>query len=93
VTFAVSLKSGLYIKDTGSKGRGVFCREFIKAGEIIETAPCLLCSEKEMEYIQNTDLVNYVFNGENSFSRNVYVWANINQGEQVTCLVMGITSF
>jgi len=80
------------MKYTESKGRGVFCREHIASGEIIEVAPVFLFNEKDMEHVRETSIKNYYFKA-NDFSRNIYLWLNIGDSSKVACLPMGITSF
>jgi len=55
------LKSGLYIADTGEKGRGVFTTKPIAARAVIEIAPVLVLSAKDRLAIENTSLYYYIF--------------------------------
>jgi SET domain-containing protein len=89
---SISRKNGLYMKYTKSKGRGVFCREHIASGEIIEVAPVFIFNEKDMEHVHKTSIRDYYFKA-NKFSRSVYLWLNIGDSSKVACLSMGITSF
>jgi SET domain-containing protein len=52
---------GLYILDSESKGRGVFTSRDIPKGSIIESAPVIICSEKDRLIIHKTLLHDYYF--------------------------------
>ncbi len=54
-------KPGLYLKDTGHKGRGVFCTQDIRKGEILEVTPTIILNKSASEAIEDTILGNYVF--------------------------------
>lgn len=49
------------------KGRGVFAKEVIKKGELIEIAPLLLMPMSEFEHIKKTKLYYYFFEYSNSY--------------------------
>jgi SET domain-containing protein len=51
----------LYIRETDGKGRGVFCSEDIRKGEIIETCPVIVCPPEDRSLIDQTYLYNYYF--------------------------------
>src|SRR5437868_13805874 len=55
------LKSYLYIDQSESRGRGVFTRERIPAGTIIEIAPVIVMEKKDRELLDKTLLHDYIF--------------------------------
>jgi SET domain-containing protein len=54
-------KSYLYIQKTKSKGRGVFTKEKIDAGTVIEEAPVIVMSAEDRINIDKTLLHDYIF--------------------------------
>lgn len=59
--FAPYLRSGLYLEKVHGKGRGLFCVDDIKAGEIIERVPVYIVTEPERESAMQTRVFDYVF--------------------------------
>ena len=55
------IKGFLYIKKTGSKGRGVFTREAIRANTVIEESPVIVMSAEDRVNIDKTLLHDYIF--------------------------------
>ena len=55
------LKPYLFINDSDDKGRGVFTRERIPAGTVIEVAPVIVMAKTEREYLDKTLLHDYIF--------------------------------
>ena len=55
------LKPYLYIQQTGDRGRGVFTRERIPAGTVIEVAPVIVMQKTDREYLDRTLLHDYIF--------------------------------
>lgn len=55
------IKPYLYIKKSSSRGRGVFTREPIARGIVVETSPVIVIPVKEVESILKTKMSNYVF--------------------------------
>jgi len=52
----------LYVRDTGTcAGRGVFTRQKISAGTLIESCPIILLDESELSPIQATRLDEYYY--------------------------------
>lgn len=51
----------MYIGPTGEKGRGVFSRERIPAGTVIEVAPVIVMEQKDREHLDRTLLHDYIF--------------------------------
>jgi SET domain-containing protein len=51
----------LFINETQKKGRGVYTREAISEGSIIEIAPVIVLPEEEREWIDKSVLYNYYF--------------------------------
>lgn len=54
------LKPYLYIEQTKGRGRGVFTRERIPAGTVIEVAPVIVM-KTDREYLDKTLLHDYIF--------------------------------
>ena len=55
------LKPYLFIESTTGKGRGVFTRERIPAGTIIEMAPVIVMEKADRQYLDKTLLHDYIF--------------------------------
>lgn len=55
------LKPYLHIVKTASMGRGVFTKERIPAGTVVEIAPVIVMSKDERVYIDKTLLHDYIF--------------------------------
>ncbi len=58
--------SGLYIKSTKGKGRGVYCDHPILKDEIIEECPLLIIPGNEYDRFQTTKLSDYFFTFDKS---------------------------
>jgi hypothetical protein len=54
-------KKRLYLKVIPGKGRGVFCKQRIKAGSLIETSPLLIFPAQDFPAISHTQLRDYIF--------------------------------
>jgi hypothetical protein len=57
-------RPGLYLMGVRDKGRGLFCRDDIKAGDVIEVAPALILGEKDTFHTMPTLLGDYYFKPE-----------------------------
>ena len=57
-TIELNRMDGLYLRYLANKGRGLFCRNDIKAGAIIETTPSFLFVN---DFTRGTVLQDYVF--------------------------------
>ena len=55
------LKPYIYINQTPGKGRGVFTRERIPAGTVLEIAPVIVMDKKDREFLDKTLLHDYIF--------------------------------
>lgn len=55
------LKPYLFIKATEQKGRGVFTRERIPAGTIVEVAPVIVMEGADRAHLDKTLLHDYIF--------------------------------
>lgn len=66
----------IFIAATDEKGRGIFCRETLAAGEIIEIAPVIVMTAKERKYLDKTLLHDYIFEWEPG-------------GEKMCCMALG----
>lgn len=85
-------KPDIYLKKTGTKGRGVFCRHALKAGEELEVTPAIILNERDNALIEKTILLDYAFMTAelpDTMSKKL----GIKNPEQTSCLIMGIASF
>jgi SET domain-containing protein len=55
------LKPYLYVGTTATMGRGVFTRERIPAGTIVELAPVIVMSKEDRVHLDKTLLYHYIF--------------------------------
>lgn len=55
------LHQGLYIANIGDKGRGVFCRQNLSEGIIIEWAPVVVMPAADRKLLDKTLLHDYIF--------------------------------
>ena len=55
------LLGSLYIQQSDGKGKGIFTKEAIAAGTVIEIAPIILLPEQDSALIDKTHLYNYYF--------------------------------
>ena len=55
------LKPYLFVDKAGEKGRGVFTRERIPAGTVIEATPVIVMDAAERQYLDKTLLHDYIF--------------------------------
>ena len=55
------LHNGLYIDVSEERGRGVFTRQPLVQGEVIEVSPVLVLSKEEMREVEKTRLHDYIF--------------------------------
>lgn len=60
-TFAGMIDPGLYIDTSFEKGRGVFAKQSIPAGTIIEISPVIVMSQEERKLLDQTLLHDYIF--------------------------------
>ena len=49
----------IYMRESSARGRGVFARQPIKAGETIEVCPVIVVPDDQWEIIDTTVLTNY----------------------------------
>lgn len=86
-------KKGLYLKDTKTtKGRGVFCVQDIRKGEILEITPAILLNEKDTHYVDKTFLLNYTFTAGN-VSKRLRKLAGLKNKGKASSVIMGIATF
>lgn len=52
---------GLYILDSEKKGRGIYTSIDISIGDVIETAPVIICDSVDTKLIHKTSLHDYYF--------------------------------
>ena len=55
------LKPYLYVAETTGRGRGVFTKERIPAGIVIEVSPVIVMGLAERQYLDKTLLHDYIF--------------------------------
>ncbi len=55
------LRTGLFVSDSGEKGRGVFTSKPIPANAVIEVAPVLVLNAKDRVAVEDTSLYYYIF--------------------------------
>ncbi|MBC7889098.1 MAG: SET domain-containing protein-lysine N-methyltransferase [Ferruginibacter sp.] len=55
------LKPHLFVDHTGSMGRGVFTRERIPAGTVVELSPVIVMSRDDRIHLDKTILHDYIF--------------------------------
>jgi len=85
-------RKGLYLKDTGAKGRGVFCIGNIAAGDVLEVTPAVILNEAATRHADKTILVNYTF-ATGKVSKCVRDRAHIKKTDHSSAVIMGIASF
>lgn len=91
-TTFLNRKAGLYLKNTETKGRGLFCVDPVAAGEELECTPAIILNEKEQQVIEDTILFNYVFS-TGKISKEMRQKLNIKKLGDTSCVVMGIASY
>ncbi len=85
-------KIGLYLKDSGAKGRGVYCDHDIRRGETIEVTASLLLNEADTRRIDRTLLGHYNFlTGQ--VSKQLRERKRITKSSEASCVILGIISF
>ena len=55
------LKPYLFVDQTATMGRGVFTRERIPAGTVIELSPVIVMSKEDRQHLDRTLLHDYIF--------------------------------
>lgn len=55
------IHSALYIGSSGDRGRGVFSKEKIPAGTLVEVSPVVVMSGEERKLLDQTHLHDYIF--------------------------------
>ena len=82
----ISPAKPLYIrKISEEKGRGVFCSEKIKKGEVVEIAPCLFFSEEEYWLIEKTDLSYFTYGIDNDWREG-----DLEEDEEATVAALAL---
>ena len=64
-TIPYQAASGVEIKTSKGKGRGVFAARKYRAGEIIESAPALVVPKPDVDALTSTFLGHYLFTTDN----------------------------
>lgn len=93
--------SDLYIKEVNGKGRGVFSKTDIKAGDVVEISPVFVISGKFSEYPEQHE---YRLNGlkrftgdrvilPNEIKNYVFAWSELNKNSKKEyCIALGYGS-
>ena len=55
------LSPKVQVGDSGQKGRGMFTRQAVRRGEVLEVAPALLVPGNEADELLTTFLAHYIF--------------------------------
>ena len=79
---------GLYIDVSGGRGRGVFSRSNLTAGEVIEQSPVLVLSREEMKEVEGTRLHDYIFEWGDDREKCCVAWGYLsmyNHAEPPNC--------
>jgi SET domain-containing protein len=79
---------GLYIDVSGGRGRGVFSRSNLTAGEVIELSPVLVLSREEMKEVESTRLHDYIFEWGDDREKCCVAWGYLsmyNHAEPPNC--------
>jgi hypothetical protein len=85
-------KPGLYLKQTATKGRGVFCLTDIEEGEILEVTPAILLDEAATGHVDKTLLHDYKFAAGplNKRQRRLF---RVGDPDKSCCMIMGIMTY
>ncbi|MEZ4677887.1 MAG: SET domain-containing protein [Caldilineaceae bacterium] len=51
----------MYVAEAVGKGRGVYAKEFIRAGVIFECSPVIILSPEQWAYVERTTLFDYCY--------------------------------
>ena len=85
-------RKGLYLKDAGPKGRGVFCTEDIRAGETLEITPALILNDADTELVSGRMLNQYTFK-IGKIGKSLQARAGIKDTTEASAVVMGVMAF
>ena len=89
---ALDRKDGLYLKDAGHKGRGVFCRTDIRRGETLEVTPAVILNDAATDAVDKTILMNYNFIIGN-ISKAMRRATGVKKSRDASCVIMGLMTF
>lgn len=90
--YKLDRKKGLYLQQTATKGRGVFCVSDIEEGEVIEISPALLLDAQATAHVDKTILYDYKFKIA-ALSKSQRALFHIDDPKKSCCIVMGLMSF
>ena len=85
-------KEGLYFNPVHTKGRGLFCAQDIKKGELLEVAPVFLFNEEDSKHVEKTIICDYYFSAE-GVPEAILRRAGIVDGAKASCMAMGAMSY
>lgn len=85
--------AGLYMKEVIPKGRGLFCGNPIKKGDVIEIVPGLLFNEEDAPHIRETAAAEYYFKIPADLPKDLAQRFKIRDVEKCVGLAMGAMSY
>jgi len=85
-------KKGLYLKDAGPKGRGVFCHGDIKKGEELEVTPAVILNERQTGIVDRTPLQQYTF-VVGKVSQKIRKHLGLRDHANASAVIMGLMTF
>jgi hypothetical protein len=90
--YTLDRKAGLYLRQTATKGRGVFCVSDIAEGEILEVTPAILLDKAATAHIDKTILHDYKFTA-GALSKSQRKIFGIDDPDKSCCMIMGIMAY
>jgi SET domain-containing protein len=85
-------REGLYLKNTKTKGRGVFCTKRIKKDEEIEMTSSIVLNERETELIQKTIMRDYIFT-LGKISKSIKERTKVKDTDEGSCIITGMMTY
>ena len=82
----------IYLRDTGHKGRGVFCSVNLAKGATLEITPGIVLNEAATAHVDKTILENYTF-VTGAISKRLRQRKGIRNTDNCGTVIMGIASF
>ncbi len=90
--YTLDRKAGLYLKQTATKGRGVFCVSDIAEDEILEVTPAILLDKAATAHVDKTILHDYKFT-VGALSKKLSKLFRIDDPDKSCCMIMGIMTY
>ncbi len=88
----VGQRPGLYLNTVMDKGRGLFCADDIKAGEVLEVTPVMVFPEKDTPLLAATLLRDYCFSAA-ALPEAHLARFGIADPSKAIALIMGMASY